>query len=388
MIYGDDGIDSQASVRRTNVRRALQLVFRNSGIETRAGIARATGLTAATASSLVAELIERRLVVEGGQAASTGGKRATTLSIDARHHLVLALIIRPKDALAALVSLDGVTVYEERVTYSNDEHQRVVAIMLNRIAERFGARMLVASVQLMGATDGRTVLESVQLNLRDEPLAEKFERTLGVPVHLVNDVDAEAIAEGITSHEASGHRLFIHIGTGVGASVTLDGEVAPGPSTRGGEIGHVQVVFGEEARLCRCGLRGCVESAFSMTAMLGESFEEGMSDEDIAHLLATADPAHLAIGAVALARTIKLLSAMIDPEEVIIGGFANVLGDDFLDAVRHGLAYEARGTVQVPVRYANEEIPVFAGAAQFGLLAALGVRWTPEQLMVQPRLAS
>lgn len=382
MIYGDDEPDSQASVRRANLRKALQLVFRNSGVETRAGIARATGLTAATASSLVAELIETRLVVEGGQAASTGGKRATTLSIDASHHLVLALIIRPTDALAALVSLDGATVYEERITYTPSSRDRAISVMLTRIAERFRERLLVVSVQVTGATDGRIVLESVQLDLRDDPLAETFEGILGVPVYLVNDVDAEAIAEGAMNNEASGYRLFIHIGTGVGASVTLDGIVTPGPNTRGGEIGHVQVVFGNDARLCRCGLHGCVEAAFSMTAMLGPDFEEGMDDDEVAELIAVANPAHLAMGAIALARTIKLLSAMIDPDEVVIGGFVDVLGESFLEAVRAGLAYESRGTTPVPVRYASRKVEPHAGVAQYALSTALGVRWTPEQLMI------
>lgn len=380
MLNGDDALDTQASVRRANLRRALQLVFRNPGSETRAGIARATGLTAATASSLVAELIDLQLIVDGEQAASTGGKRATTLSIAAEHHVILVLMIRPTDARIALVALDGTEVETRRVAFSEESRDRMLDDAVSDVAAEYSGRLLVAGVQLPGTTDGRRVFESVQLGWTDVPLAERFEAVLGIPVLLVNDVDAEAIAEAAREDESSGYRLFIHIGTGIGAAVTLDGELAPGPRDRAGEIGHVQVEFGEEARTCRCGRQGCLESASSMTAMLGDDFNDAMDDEAIAALAAAADDERLAEGARALARTIKLIAAVLDAAEVVIGGPARALGDRFLPLVQAEVDYTATGTTNVPVRYADSDASISTGVAQVALSSALGVRWSPAQL--------
>jgi len=381
MLNSDDALDTQASVRRANLRRALQLVFRNPGVQTRAGIARSTGLTAATASSLVAELLENRLIVEGEQAASTGGKRATTLSIDASHHLILVIVIQPRHAHIALVALDGTEVDVRRVTYSAEDRDRVLDAAVAAVAVEFGDRLLAAGVQLPGTTDGRSVLESVQLKWQDLPLAERFERVLKAPVLLVNDVDAEAIAEAGREESPAGYRLFIHIGGGIGAAVTLDGELAPGPRDRAGEIGHVQVVFGEAARDCSCGRRGCLESASAMGAMIGEGFSDAMDAAEIAVLAARADPRQLDDGARALARAVKLISALLDPTEVVIGGPATVLGPRFLERVRSETDYSSRGTAQVPIRYADPRVALSAGAAQAALTSALGVRWSPEQLL-------
>lgn len=380
MINTDDGLDTQAAVRRANLRRALQLVFRNPGTQTRAGIARSTGLTAATASSLVAELIDTRLVVEGEQAASTGGKRATTLSIDASHHLILVLVIQPLHADIALVALDGSEVETREVSYSPAERDRLLDEAVAEVAAEFRGRLLAVGVQLPGTTDGRSVLESVQLRWQDVPLAERLEQIVDAPVLLVNDVDAEAIAEAGMDESPSGYRLFIHLGGGVGAAVTLDGELAPGPRDRAGEIGHVQVVFGEAARACRCGQRGCLESAAAMGAMLGEEFSDALDPAAIAELVARADQAQIDEGARALARAIKLIAALLDPTEVVIGGPAAQLGPRFLERVRRETEYPARGTAQVPVRYADPRVSLSAGAAQAALTATLGVRWNPQQL--------
>ncbi|WEK61628.1 MAG: ROK family protein [Candidatus Microbacterium colombiense] len=378
MLNSDDALDTQASVRRANLRRALQLVFRSPGTQTRAGISRATGLTAATASSLVAELIASRLVVDGEQAASTGGKRATTLSIDASHHLILVLVIQPTHALVSLVALDGAELDARRVSYTAETRDEALDAALVAVSAEYGSRVIGAGVQLPGTTDGRSVLESVQLAWEDVPLADRFEALLGAPVLLINDVDAEAIAEAGRDESPSGYRLFIHLGGGVGAAVTLDGELAPGPRDRAGEIGHVQVEFGDTARECRCGRTGCLESAASLSALLGAEFTDAMDPDEVAALAASADERHLDAGARALARAIKLISALLDPTEVVIGGPATLLGDRFLDLVRREADYPARGTSVVPVRYADTRGALSAGAAQAALTSVLGVRWSPS----------
>ncbi|MFS0894895.1 ROK family protein [Microbacterium sp. 179-I 3D3 NHS] len=380
----DDGLDTQSSLRRSNLRRALQLVFRESGSQTRAGIARATGLTAATASSLVAELLDERLIVEGEQAASTGGKRATTLTVDGRHHQIVVLVLHPTSARIALMALDGAEVESRTLEYTVDERDRALDDALAMVADAGGDRLLAAGVQIPGTTDGRSVLESVQLGWHGVALADRFERMLRVPVLLVNDVDAEAVAEAGMDEAPSGYRLFLHIGGGIGAAVTLDGELAPGPRHRAGEIGHVQVVFGDTARPCRCGQRGCLESAAALGAMLGDDFSDALDEDQLRDLVARADPRDLHEGARALARAIKLLSALLDPTEVVIGGPATVLGDRFLALVRAEADYPARGTAHVPVRYADTRVPVGAGAAQAALTATLGVRWSPQQLLPHP----
>ena len=380
MFTHDDALDTQAAVRRANLRRALQLVFQASGSQTRAGIARATGLTAATASSLVAELIENRLIAEGEQAVSTGGKRATTLSIDAEHHLILVLVVQPTSAYLALVALDGSEVERRSISYTMQTRDRVLDETVAEVVAATGSRLLAVGVQVPGTTDGRTVLESVQLEWHEVPLAERFESIAGVPVLLVNDVDAEAIAEAGLDAAPSGYRLFIHSGGGIGAAVTLDGELAPGPRDRAGEIGHVQVVFGDAARPCRCGRRGCLESAAAMGPMLGEEFSDALDASAVRALVARADQTLIDDGARALARAIKLIGALLDPIEVVIGGPATELGPRFLERVRAGGGSPARGTADIPIRYADPRVAPSAGPAQAALTAVLGVRWSPEQL--------
>ncbi|NKF33045.1 ROK family protein, partial [Pseudomonas sp. BGM005] len=90
---------------------------------------------------------------------------------------------------------DGTEVEARRVAFSDESRERMLDAAVADIDAEYSGRLLIAGVQLPGTTDGRRVFESVQLGWTDVPLAERFEAVLGIPVLLVNDVDAEAIAE-------------------------------------------------------------------------------------------------------------------------------------------------------------------------------------------------
>ncbi|MGB9235953.1 MAG: ROK family protein, partial [Terriglobales bacterium] len=92
-------------------------------------------------------------------------------------------------------------------------------------------------------------------------------REFGVPAALENDADAAALGE---LHWGTGgprtRLLYVTVGTGIGVSAILDGEVYRGADGYHPEIGH-QIVD-PAGPVCSCGARGCWESFASGPAML------------------------------------------------------------------------------------------------------------------------
>lgn len=99
------------------------------------------------------------------------------------------------------------------------------------------------------------------------PLAELFEKKLGVPVGLTNDANAAAIGE-MTYGVARGMKNFIVItlGTGVGSGIVVNGQVLYGSDGFAGELGHV-VMRRDNGRACGCGRCGCLEAYCSATGV-------------------------------------------------------------------------------------------------------------------------
>ena len=61
--------------------------------------------------------------------------------------------------------------------------------------------------------------------------------------------------------------IMITLGTGVGSGIVIDGKVVYGHDGFAGELGHTKIIRGENARLCGCGHKGCLEAYASATGV-------------------------------------------------------------------------------------------------------------------------
>ncbi len=74
-----------------------------------------------------------------------------------------------------------------------------------------------------------------------------------VNLQMVYDIDSIGIAHGTV--------LGCYLGTGVGFSIWLNGELYTGAHGVAGELGHIP--FSDNEKLCGCGNRGCLETVVS-----------------------------------------------------------------------------------------------------------------------------
>lgn len=374
----DHGKATQAAVREKNLTTALQLVLSGNGTATRASIARRTGLTSATVSSLLAGLIADGLVAEGQLAESTGGKRATTLRVDTERQVLLSVLVQPGLVRGAVLSMLGDELH--RVSYRPAAPGVVddVRAVIRRLAASTDARIAAVGVQVPGIADGPLIRESVQLGWSDLELVRELEGVVDAPVHLVNDADAEAIADTSADDGFGSNRLFVSLSTGVGAAVIVDGVVVAGAAHRAGEIGHVPVLFGDDAPVCACGNRGCLEEVVSVTSLLGLPHGADLEAVDVAALASTPEARErIASGARILARALLLVCAALDVPNVVLGGAAAELGPEFIGHLRAEAArYPVRAAMPLSFRYARSAIDQpFRGAAQLALQSTFGVSW-------------
>jgi glucokinase len=201
-----------------------------------------------------------------------------------------------------------------------------------------------------------TMLFAPNLAWRDEPLKQRVQERLGREVVVENDANASAWAEARFG-AARGYRdvMLVAVGTGIGASIIIGGELYRGRWGIAGEPGHVRVV--PDGRLCGCGNRGCWEQYSSGNALVAEAREfarrtpegamrllqlgggrpEGISGPEITQAATEGDPAALrcfqTVGGW-LGQGLADLAAILDPACFVIGGGVSEAGDLLLDPAR------------------------------------------------------
>lgn len=161
-----------------------------------------------------------------------------------------------------------------------------------------------------------------------------------LPAFVENDADATCVAEHkFGAGVGANTMLFLTIGTGIGAGLILDGRLHRGASGAGGEIGHIAVVPG--GRLCKCGLRGCLEAYASGPSIARIAAERGFHGEPTGQGVITAarvgdEIAHQVVRDAAehLGRGIASAIMLLNPDVVVLGTLAVHAGDLLLPTIR------------------------------------------------------
>jgi glucokinase len=145
------------------------------------------------------------------------------------------------------------------------------------------------------------------------------------------------------SHPASRALLGMVVSTGVGGGFVFDGRMMTGPTGNAGHIGHIVVDLA--GPICPCGSRGCVEVLASGPNIVRWALAQGWvgppDGRAVAASARAGDPLAKAAferAATALAAGIVSATALVDLDDVVIGGGVAQAGDVLFVPLRAALA--------------------------------------------------
>jgi predicted NBD/HSP70 family sugar kinase len=266
-------------VRRHNLSLVLRLLA-GQGPRSRADVAKVTGLTRATVSSLVSDLLDRGLVRELGRGPEQRvGRPATLIELDGGHVVTIGVELNVAYTMVRANDLGGQTVYERRrpVTERSTEVNELIPILVSEIGkavksvEEGDRRVVGIAVAVPGIVNAATgvVILAPNLGWRNVPLLALLGAELDarVPLSLDNEANLGALAEYRMGHAAGASGLlYVLVSTGVGSGIVMGGNVLRGVSGGAGEIGHITV--DEDGVRCGCGSRGCLETRVGLQSLL------------------------------------------------------------------------------------------------------------------------
>jgi predicted NBD/HSP70 family sugar kinase len=290
----------------------------------RTAIAARTGLTKASVTSLVDELMACGLLTEDEPTRGARGRPSTTLRVHPGAPVAIGVDLGVNAVTAVRTDLSGLVLQEHRVPTTR--RVRSVAEVLQAIAEVWhavvpeGTTVAGTAIAVPGVIDrDGTVLRAPNLPaLSGVNLPALVAAALGVPSDDVladNEANLAALA---TLALGTAGRDFVHVSgeVGVGAGVVIDGQLFRGAGGLAGEIGHVPV--DADGRPCGCGGRGCLEQ-YAGQEHLGT-------------------PADRAVAGRALGVALSALVNVLDVHTVVLGGAYAEVFDDLAPAVCEELA--------------------------------------------------
>lgn len=319
-------------VKKINKSIVLDLIRYESPIS-RARIAERTGLTKATVSSLVTELIDSNLVGEIGVGESSGGRKPMMLLFNGQAGFAIGVDLGVNYIHALLTDLSGAIIAEVRNAHDNSSEKAVIQELkqciheLIRKAPESHYGIIGIGVGIPGFSDEQgNVLFAPNLGWENVALQQLLETEFNLPVVIDNEANAGAVGEQrFGAGKESSNLVYVSIGIGIGTGILMKGELYRGMSGFSGEFGHISIQH--EGKACRCGNSGCWELYASENALLEEAralFKDcTIKLQQLLELAEKQDPqaiklferlgSYLGIGLVNIMN-------VFNPEQIIIGG--------------------------------------------------------------------
>lgn len=392
-------------LRRHNRTSVLTRLYLH-GAASRFDLMKATGLSSATVSNVVTDLVAEGLVAEAGLLDSDGGRPRTLLEVRPGYAQVVGVDIGETHVQVGLFdwTLDTVAT----ATYPMDEGRPEPAVLaelvragIEEVTAKAGAdpaALLGVGVGVPGAVLPGGLVHAPTLGWSDVPFDLRLRPHIAAPLHLDNCARTLGQAEMWRGAGRGAQRAIVGLlAVGVGAAVATG---SPGGVTSStSEWGHTVVEAG--GALCRCGSHGCLEAYVGADAIL----------EHYGRLAGVPEPAGARRGAGGGADTEARLAALVaeaarpgpaadtvrwtaeylgigvanlvnllGPDRVILSGWVSAaMGPAMLPAVRdamrrHTLDYMAERTVLELGRLGPEQVALGAATLPVHELLTAGGR--------------
>jgi predicted NBD/HSP70 family sugar kinase len=362
--------------------------------QSRAQVAELTGLSQPAVSQLTRRLLESGALVEVGARPSLGGgRRERELALNPEHAWVVGVKLALHQMTISLADFAGGVRNTVKVPLDAPYTPAALVRLMARRIESFlvsaggpvRSRVAGVGVALPGFIDsmrGEVHWSAVLHGSRDDavvPLAQSLTSALDVPVLVENDANMLALAEQWFGQAARlSNVAVVTLEHGLGLGLVLNGELYRGHAGLAAELAHLQVREGAQARPCRCGKRGCLETLVTHDAVVQDARAAGLlgaaaGDESFeaivaafTHLVERAralEPDVLALferhGRL-LGRWLGNVVNLLAPQLVVLDGGGVVSVDLYENALRaamdEAMVLPHRGRVTLAVRHRGDEV--------------------------------
>jgi predicted NBD/HSP70 family sugar kinase len=347
----DPMLGNRKLIRDLN-RTAVLNIIKERGAIGRAEIARESGLSPATITSLTNELIKQGLIFEADTGESSGGRKPVLLSLNPHGGFAVGVKVTEDNVIGALIDMHASVVAKRTDKLKGHQPEevslRIVETVLSLIeeAEVPKKRVLGLGVGLAGVVDTKRGISRQQpfFGWRDVYLGDMLQKKLHMTVMIDNDVNTLTLAEHLYgAGQGIDNFLTVTVGRGIGLGIVLDGRLFRGSRGAGGELGHT-VVEGNDL-VCDCGKRGCLETIVGKAGLLGKAAQAealGLlpSVHTIDDLISLAQNQHaeariiFAKAGDALGKAIANLINLFNPTLILISGEGIGAGDLLFEPMR------------------------------------------------------
>jgi len=262
---------------RDETRMSFSLVQKLGPI-VKADLVQLSGLTLSTLNRVMAPIEQNQLVVDSGEAISSGGRKPHYYDVNKEKPLILGVEISRIAVRVALINIKVEVLDFDTFQMTADCSPEYVTLKVKEIAQTLvdKAGMKMKDVLAVGiGTNGnidreKGIIISAPMfptNWDNVQIIDLFKKEFNAQISLDNGANAAVVAEYLFgTGKDSEHVAYFHVGMGIRTAVINSGKLIRAINDKDDALAHMIVdIDGME---CSCGNFGCVEASSSIAAIL------------------------------------------------------------------------------------------------------------------------
>ncbi|KGY12430.1 transcriptional regulator [Vibrio tubiashii] len=353
-------------VKQLNSAAVYRLIDQQGPIS-RIQVADVSQLAPASVTKITRQLLERGLIKEVAQQASTGGRRAISLTTEVEPFHSVAVRLGRDYLQFSLYDLGGKELAADYHEFFYTTQEELVEGLLSQL-KRFVHnnqthinQLIAIGIALPGLVNPETgVVEYIpHISIDNLALAELIENTFHVPCFAGNDVRGMALAEHyFGASQDCQDSILVSVHRGTGAGIIVNGQVFLGYNRNVGEIGHIQIdPLGEQ---CQCGNFGCLETVAANPAivervnkLIKQGYASSLTELETISISDVCEHANMGdelakqslvrVGN-QLGKAIAITINLFNPQKVVIAGDITQCEDILFPAIRRNVENQALTT--------------------------------------------
>lgn len=260
-------------MKNRNERLILKIIKENMEIS-RADIAEKAGLSAATVTNIVNDLMENHLIKESEFGKSKGGRRPVYLKLNGEGIKVIGIEWAIGSIKYAVVNLEGEVEKQGKIQIDNlnlgnfiKNTKKITNSIFNQIEKN---NIKGIGIGIHGIVDPIKGISryAPHFDWSNKNIVKKLKQIYDIPIKIDNDVRMMARAERWNDNR---NFIFIHSSRGIGSAINFNNDLIYGKNFLAGEIGHT--IVKADGPKCSCGNKGCLESMVSRQNILDYASE-------------------------------------------------------------------------------------------------------------------
>lgn len=354
-------------------------------------VAEASQLAPASVTKITRQLLERGLIKEVAHQASTGGRRAISLTTSTQNFHTIAIRLGRDDIEIGLYDLSGSYLLGERQSFLYQDQAQLAHGLVDHIQRFLDTNiknineLIAIGLVMPGLINPNTGIVEYMPNIQvsDWPLAQELQAAFDISVFIGNDIRGLALAEhyfGATQDCQDSIVVSIYRGTGSG--IIVDGNVFLGHKQNVGELGHIQV--DSLGKRCQCGNYGCLETIATEPAMIAyieEQIQNGyptsLHDEHEINMKVICQHAQdgdplarnmLVYVGEQIGKVLAMTVNLLNPQKIVIAGDIILAKEIVFDAIHRSLAHQALHAFAKDLSLTESQLYTQPSIAAFALI--------------------